>query len=69
MTVRKSLEKLWREFLWEGVDERKGAHLVNWEVVTKPVDFGGLKIGNLSSRNETLLDKWLWQFHHEAKSL
>lgn len=50
-----------RDFLWEG-DEGKGSHLVSWVVVGRPVDQGGLEMGNLRLRNKALLDKWLWCF-------
>lgn len=29
------IEKLMRDFLWEGVGEGKKAHLINWEVVSQ----------------------------------
>lgn len=31
--VCKSIEKIMRDFLWKGVEEGKGSHLVSWEVV------------------------------------
>lgn len=49
-------------FLWEGIDEGAGTHLVNWEFVPKPLDLGGLGIGNLRLHNETWLAIWLWRF-------
>lgn len=30
-----------REFLWEGVDEGKGSHLVGWAVIGRFVNQGG----------------------------
>lgn len=49
-----------RDFLWEGVDERKGSHLDSLEVVGRPVNQGGLEIGNLRVWNKDLLAMWLW---------
>lgn len=30
-----------RDFLWEGFDGDKSSHLVSWEVVLKPKEYGG----------------------------
>lgn len=46
--VGKSIKKLMRDFLWEGVDERKGPHLVSCEIVGRPISRGGLEPRNLS---------------------
>ncbi|KAG7025395.1 eIF-2-alpha kinase GCN2, partial [Cucurbita argyrosperma subsp. argyrosperma] len=49
-------QKFRRDLLWEGVDERKGSHLVRWDSMTKPLDFGGLGIA------------WKWIFSRIAGS-
>ncbi|KAA0052767.1 hypothetical protein E5676_scaffold1856G00150 [Cucumis melo var. makuwa] len=36
-SVCKSMEKYTRDFLWEGVDEGQGSHLVSWELVGRPM--------------------------------
>lgn len=46
MSISTMLEKIMWDFLWKEVDERKGAHLVKWELVSKP-SYRGLGIGNL----------------------
>ena len=53
------LEKLMRDFFWEGKGEGKGSHLVSWEVVSKSKNNGSLGVGNLLKSNEALLGKWL----------
>ncbi|XP_062093314.1 uncharacterized protein LOC133799310 [Humulus lupulus] len=63
------LEKLMRDFLWEGADHAKSDHLVSWKEVCKSRDHGGLGIGNLEARNKVLLMKWLWHFSLEKKTL
>ena len=35
--VCKSIEKYMRDFLWKGVGEDHGSHLVNWELVGQPL--------------------------------
>ena len=45
--VISSLEKMMRDYLWEGGDLVGGEHLVAWEKVCKPTILGGLGIGQL----------------------
>lgn len=44
-SVAERIEKLMRDFLWEGVGEGKKAHLINWEVVSQVKKRGSLKVG------------------------
>lgn len=37
ISISKNLERIFRDFLWEGRGG-EGSHLVNWEVVLKPID-------------------------------
>lgn len=69
--VCKCLERLMRDFLWEGIDEwkEKGLHLIRWEVNEKLMSLGGLEIGNLRIYNKTHLAKWLWCFTSKSNSL
>lgn len=59
MSMSKTLEKLMRDFLWERIKEGRGLHLVEWVVVTKPIDARGLDIGNLRAHSSAFLAKWL----------
>lgn len=63
------MESMMRNFLWEGVGEGRKDHLINWEVVSRSKEKGGLGIGNLVKRNVSLLGKWLWRFPIERESL
>ena len=67
--VLHSIEKIMRDFLWDGGDMVGGEHLVAWEVVCLAKERGGLGIGNLEKRNKALLFKWLWRFPKEDRSL
>ena len=69
ITVITSLEKLMRNFFWEGGDLVGGDHLVRWEKVCQAKENGGLGIGNLEMRNNALLLKWLWRFPKESHLL
>jgi hypothetical protein len=59
--VIKSIYKIRRGFLWRGRKEVNGdCCLVPWEVVTRPLKFGGLGIPNLKFKSWALQAKWLW---------
>lgn len=62
------LKKCQRDFLWEGGRGKKD-HLVKWDNVCRPKEFGGLGIGHLNERNVAILGKWLWRFFNEVDSL
>uniref|UniRef100_A0A803P465 Reverse transcriptase domain-containing protein n=1 Tax=Cannabis sativa TaxID=3483 RepID=A0A803P465_CANSA len=68
-SVTKALEKMMRDFLWEGSESSGGEHLVAWDEVCRPRHEGGLGIGRLELRNKSLLMKWLWRFPLEQNSL
>lgn len=48
------LERLMKDFLWEGVEKGRGSHLVEWETVSKPVELRDLGIENLRLCKKTL---------------
>ncbi|XP_010250619.1 PREDICTED: uncharacterized protein LOC104592815 isoform X3 [Nelumbo nucifera] len=57
-----------RDFLWELGEEKKD-HLIRWEVVCRSKEEGGLGLGNVVSKNEALLGKWLWRWPLERERL
>ncbi|XP_022143310.1 uncharacterized protein LOC111013210 [Momordica charantia] len=53
--VTKALEKLMRDFLWKGIGDKRGSHLVRWNIVTLPKSKGSLGITSISITNKALL--------------
>ncbi|XP_059627240.1 uncharacterized protein LOC132270043 [Cornus florida] len=63
--IKNRIEKIQRDFLWEGKGDEFKYHLVRWEEVCKPVKLGRLGIRRLVPFNQALLGKWLWRYGRE----
>lgn len=53
--VTGKLERLQRNLLWDSADETRKLHLVQWEKVTTPKNWGGLGVKNLKVVHSALL--------------
>ena len=67
--VAKRMEKLQRDFMWNGIGGEPKIHLVNWAKVCRPLQVGGLGIRQLGNFNSALLGKWLWRYGMETDAL
>ena len=52
------LDKIRRDFLWEGQSERRKIHPLKWSDVIKPKSAWGLGLGELETHNWSLPAKW-----------
>jgi hypothetical protein len=50
-------------FFWEGVENKRKYHMVDWATVCKPHEFGGLGIINMKLMNIALMLKWIWKLY------
>ena len=69
VSVANRIEKIQRNFLWGGQGELANPHLVNWDTVCSPINYGGLGVRKIVTFNKALLGKWLWQFGMEETHL
>lgn len=63
------IDPITRNFFWGKGDQRRGWHLVNWETLTTPKNFGGLGIRDTRLTNLALLGKLVWSLLHERDKL
>lgn len=67
--VKKQLDKIRKNFLWEGSSETHKFHLVKWPKVTQPKSLGGMGIKSLAIHSKFMLMKWLWRYGQESPAL
>ncbi|KAJ9537654.1 hypothetical protein OSB04_030387 [Centaurea solstitialis] len=68
-SVIHSLEKLFRDFLWNQGDPSRGKVKVAWETVCKPKSAGGLGLKRLAMWNRALLASNIWDILRKKKSV
>jgi hypothetical protein len=56
-------------FFWEGVGPKRKYHMVDWDTVCKPREFGGLGVLNTKVMNIALLLKWIWKIYRDGDGL
>jgi hypothetical protein len=56
-------------FFWEGFGEKKKCHMVSWDTLCKPRDFGGLGFIDSRTRNICLLSKWIYRLENGCEDL
>jgi hypothetical protein len=57
------------KFFWEGMGNKKKFHMIKWEALDKPKDFGGLGFIDTRAMNTALLCKWIFRLESGEDSL
>jgi hypothetical protein len=56
-------------FFWEGVRGKGKYHMVRWEVLYKPKEFGGMGFSHTRVRNICLLSRWIFEIENDSQDL
>jgi hypothetical protein len=56
-------------FYWEGAGPKRKYHMVNWPMVCRPKECGGLGIINSKKMNIALLLKWVWKLYQSENPI
>jgi hypothetical protein len=63
------MDKFRPRLFWEGVCTKRKYHMVDWTVVCKPREFGGLGILKSKFINIALMLKWIWKIYQNVEGL
>lgn len=55
------IQRSQRNFIWGNTTDKKIAHGVKWDTLTKPKIYGGLGLRNLKAMNRSYLMKLSWK--------
>ena len=69
ISVANWIEKLQRDFLWNGRSMENKFYLVDWKTVCKSKLERGLGLRPVMLMNRALLGKWLWRSGNETEGL
>jgi hypothetical protein len=56
-------------FFWEGVGDKREYHMVDWAMVCRPREHGGLGILNTMYMNIALMMRWIWKLYQNEEGL
>jgi hypothetical protein len=48
-----------QDFFWQGTGKRRKYHMIKWEALSRPKEFGGLGFMDVRAMNICLLVKWI----------
>lgn len=69
VAIANRIEEIIRNFLWGTTKEVWRYHLLSWDQICLPKEWGGLGIRRIKIMNQALLSKWLWRFTEDDGSL
>lgn len=68
-SVCDNIDKKTRRFIWRGNEEKKGTHLIAWEMLQRPSEQGGIEIRSARQANSAFLTKLGWRVLTEPQAL
>lgn len=69
ISIANKMEEIMRNFIWGTTNKGRRYHLMAWDLVCQPKEWGGLGIRRIKEMNTTLLCKWIWIFGTERNQL
>ncbi|KAJ1255620.1 hypothetical protein BS78_K181300 [Paspalum vaginatum] len=63
------MDSIRSRFFWQGVGNKKKYHMVKWEHLARPKDFGGLGFLDTRTMNRAMLVKWLVRLDSEEANI
>lgn len=58
-TTHQMMDSIRVRFFWEGLENKRKYHMVKWEALCRPKEFGGLGFNNTRVMNAALRCKWI----------
>ena len=59
--IHQLMDTIRAKFFCQGADDKFKYHMMKWENLCLPKDFGGMGIMDTRSMNKVLLGKWAWR--------
>lgn len=69
VSVANHMERMIRDFLWHDGSNHHKYHIVDWNMVCRPMNSGSLDIRKIRVHNIVLMGKWIRRFGRERDSL
>lgn len=63
------LDSIRSRFFWQGTGKKRKYHMVKWEALNRPKEFGGLGFMDVRVMNVCLLSKWIDKLERDDNSL
>jgi hypothetical protein len=67
--THRQMDSISSKFFWRGAGIEFKYHMVKWQAVCRPKEFGGLGIINTMLFNECLITKWIWKIYKQKDNL
>lgn len=63
------MDSLRARFFWEGLERKRKYHMIKWEALCRPKEFGGVGFINTRVMNKVMLCKWIFKLESGCDDL
>jgi len=64
-----ALDSIRNKFFWQGTNKKRKYHMVKWEALVRPKEFGGVGFLDIRVMNICLLVKWIERLEKRDDSI